>query len=36
MMKKELINDIKKLSPKLQEYYYHRIKADLIEEEIGN
>lgn len=31
----ELIKDIKKLSPKRQEYYYHRIKADLIEEEIN-
>ena len=30
----ELINDIQKLSPKRQEYYYHRIKADLIEEEL--
>lgn len=32
----ELIKDIKKLSLKRQEYYYHRIKADLIEEEIEN
>ncbi|MCT7530400.1 helix-turn-helix domain-containing protein [Aliarcobacter cryaerophilus] len=32
--KQELINDIQKLSPKRQEYYYHRIKADLIEEEL--
>ena len=31
----ELIKDIKKLSPKKQEYYYHRIKADLIEEELN-
>ena len=31
----ELINDIQKLSPKRQEYYYHRIKADLIEEELN-
>ena len=31
----ELINDIQKLSPKKQEYYYHRIKADLIEEELN-
>ncbi len=30
----ELFNDIKKLSPKRQEYYYHRIKADLIEDEL--
>lgn len=30
----ELLKDIKKLSPKRQEYYYHRIKADLIEEEL--
>jgi spore germination protein YaaH len=29
-----LTEDIKKLSPKRQEYYYHRIKADLIEEEL--
>ena len=27
----EIFNDIKKLSPKRQEYYYHRIKANLIE-----
>ena len=32
--KQELISDIQKLSPKRQEYYYHRIKADLIEEEL--
>ena len=32
----EIFNDIQKLSPKRQEYYYHRIKADLIEEEIEN
>ena len=32
----ELINDIKKLPMKKQKYYYHRIKADLIEEELGN
>lgn len=32
--KEELINDIQKLSSKRQEYYYHRIKADLIEEEL--
>lgn len=32
--KDELIKDIEKLSPKRQEYYYHRIKADLIEEEL--
>lgn len=31
----ELINDIQKLSPKKQEYYYHRIKADLIEEDLN-
>jgi transcriptional regulator with XRE-family HTH domain len=31
----ELLKDIKKLSPKRQEYYYHRIKADLIEEELN-
>lgn len=30
----ELLKDIKKLSSKKQEYYYHRIKADLIEEEL--
>jgi hypothetical protein len=32
----EIFNDIQKLSAKRQEYYYHRIKADLIEEEIEN
>ena len=32
--REELINDIQKLSPKRQEYYYHKIKADLIEEEL--
>ena len=31
----ELLKDIKKLSFKRQEYYYHRIKADLIEEELN-
>ena len=31
----ELLKDIKKLSPKRQEYYYYRIKADLIEEELN-
>jgi transcriptional regulator with XRE-family HTH domain len=30
----ELLKDIIKLSPKRQEYYYHRIKADLIEDEL--
>lgn len=30
----ELINDIQKLSSKRQEYYYHRIRADLIEDEL--
>lgn len=30
----ELLKDIKKLSQKRQEYYYHRIKADLIEDEM--
>ncbi len=30
----EIFNDIQKLSSKRQEYYYHRIKADLIEEEL--
>lgn len=30
----ELLKDIKKLSFKRQEYYYHRIKADLIEDEL--
>jgi hypothetical protein len=29
-----LIEDIKKLSSKRQEYYYHRVKADLIDDEI--
>lgn len=31
---KELTDNIKKLTPKRQEYYYHKIKADLIEEEL--
>ena len=31
----EIFNDIQKLSSKRQEYYYHRIKADLIEEELN-
>lgn len=31
--KDELINDIQKLSSKRQEYYYHRIKADLLEDQ---
>ncbi len=30
----ELFNDIKKLSSKKQEYYYHKIKSDLIEDEL--
>ena len=30
----QLIENLKKLSPKKKEYYYHRIKADLIEEEL--
>lgn len=30
----ELLDDIKKLTPKRQEYYYHRIKADLLEDEL--
>ncbi|KLE06939.1 hypothetical protein AF77_00265 [Aliarcobacter butzleri L352] len=30
----KLFELIKKLSQKRQEYYYHRIKADLIEEEL--
>ena len=29
-----LIDDIKKLSQKRQEYYYHRVKADLLDDEI--
>ena len=33
-LKNEIFNDIQKLSSKRQEYYYHRIKADLIEEEL--
>jgi len=33
-IEKELIDDIKKLSQKRQEYYYHRVKADLIDDEI--
>lgn len=32
---KELIDNIKKLTPKRQEYYYHKIKADLIEDELS-
>ncbi|OCL81892.1 helix-turn-helix domain-containing protein [Arcobacter porcinus] len=35
LFKDEIINDIQKLSPKRQEYYYHKIKADLIEEELA-
>lgn len=31
----ELQEDIKKLSSKRQEYYYHRVKADLIEDELN-
>ena len=31
--KQELISDIQRLSLKRQEYYYYKIKADLIEEE---
>ncbi len=31
----KLLENIKKLSPKRQEYYYYRIKADLIEEELN-
>ncbi|QKF77309.1 transcriptional regulator, XRE family [Arcobacter defluvii] len=34
LFKDELLNDIQKLSQKRQEYYYHRIKADLIEDEL--
>ncbi|MDD2640599.1 MAG: helix-turn-helix domain-containing protein [Arcobacteraceae bacterium] len=33
-IEQELIQDIKKLSIKRKEYYYHRIKADLIEDEL--
>jgi len=29
-----LINDIKQLSTKRQEYYYHRVKADLLDDEL--
>ena len=32
-LEKELLEDIPKLTPKQQEYYYHRVKADLIENE---
>jgi len=32
--KDELIDDIQKLSPKRQEYYYHKIKADLLEDKL--
>ncbi len=35
LFRDELIESIDKLSPKRQEYYYHRIKADLIEEELN-
>lgn len=35
LFEEELHKDIKKLSPKRQEYYYHRIKADLIEDELN-
>lgn len=28
-----LLEDIPKLLPKQQEYYYHRVKADLLENE---
>lgn len=31
-----LIEDIPKLLPKQQEYYYHRVKADLLENEKSN
>ncbi len=31
----EIQENVKKLSPKRQEYYYHRIKADLIDEELN-
>lgn len=33
---KELIEDIKMLPSLKKEYYYHRIKADLIEEKLKN
>jgi len=33
-IEKELTNDIKQLSSKRQQYYYHRVKADLIDEEM--
>ncbi len=31
----ELVEDIKKLSTKKKKYYYHKIKADLIEDELS-
>lgn len=31
-----LLEDIPKLLPKQQEYYYHRVKADLLENEKSN
>ncbi|MGJ0288418.1 hypothetical protein [Aliarcobacter cryaerophilus] len=34
LLKDELIESIDKLSLKRQEYYYYRIKADLIEDEL--
>jgi transcriptional regulator with XRE-family HTH domain len=30
----ELVSDIKQLSKKKQKYYYHRVKADLIDEKL--
>ncbi|WP_131798715.1 hypothetical protein [Arcobacter porcinus] len=35
LYKDELLSDIQKLSSKQQKYYYHRIKADLIEKELN-
>jgi transcriptional regulator with XRE-family HTH domain len=32
----EAIEDFKKLSPKRQEYYYYKIKADVLKEEIDS
>lgn len=36
IFEKELLEDIPKLTPKQQEYYYHRVKADLLENEKSN
>ena len=33
-LENEICNAIKKLSNKRKEYYYHRMKADILEEEL--